>query len=671
MTGTILLDGAGTVGNPSAKGPLNTDMVIQSRADSLGTGIGMVLHIAEGGTTTAGMMSPGDQLFVMRNGLQNVYSTTATAGGGLRHQFDDGGLNADALEFVARTSAAIFTLEMLTLTGSAYFNLSQGVGGAGLDTTHKFMTFRVADGTANEDTVVLYSTAGPAKGLGPGTANAWDLGVSGAEWRDGWFARKLVSPALYGGDGSGEDLELRSTTHATKGNIHFGPASDNVFWDEVNKKFVVGAASPSSSNIGIEIEKTIVSGATNRLISQVVTVDPAADLSGEIELGHWRIDTANDAFAKGSTITGHHLELSRGATDSGTLTYGVGMDIHAGNAAWAADVASATQAIMSNQWGIRIQLYDTSSTTTSVTEMIGVKSIVNVGGVGSAARTIAALHGVKVDVTAITSTNKTVITDFSGIKIVTDNVGAFWRATLTNAIGLDINGWGGSANLTYTNPPEQLRLRSHSVANSIAIRQQGTTPHNRFQGAMNIGTDAAPTTGYTLDVRGDAGVQPGTASDIAGIGGTLFVDTTAVGNVGTGEDDLRSYSVPANTLATNGDYLEFEAGGTILNNANSKRLRAYFGATVIFDSTTTGGIPTNTAGNWYMRGKIIQTGAATQKAVVQVSTNMSAWTTLCTYSTPAATLSGAVTLKLTAECGSTNNNISQEFMTVQWHPNNT
>lgn len=72
-----------------------------------------------------------------------------------------------------------------------------------------------------------------------------------------------------------------------------------------------------------------------------------------------------------------------------------------------------------------------------------------------------------------------------------------------------------------------------------------------------------------------------------------------------------------------------------------------------------------------MRGVIIRTGAATQKAVVQVSNNGTTWTTVCTYSTPAETLSGAVTLKLTAECGSTNNNISQEFMTVSWHPNNT
>ena len=62
-------------------------------------------------------------------------------------------------------------------------------------------------------------------------------------------------------------------------------------------------------------------------------------------------------------------------------------------------------------------------------------------------------------------------------------------------------------------------------------------------------------------------------------------DTSAVGNVGLGLDVLHTFSLPANSLQTDGDYLKVIYGGTFAANDNDKRVRAAFGGT---DYETTG-----------------------------------------------------------------------------------
>lgn len=155
-------------------------------------------------------------------------------------------------------------------------------------------------------------------------------------------------------------------------------------------------------------------------------------------------------------------------------------------------------------------------------------------------------------------------------------------------------------------------------------------------------------------------VKAGSSTSNVKVGGTLKVDTTAVGNVGVGEDDLITYSVPASTLGTNGDFIEFDMAGTFAANANSKRVRIKFGATTLFDTTALifNGV------DWRAQGKIIRTGAATQKAICTFTTASTLLTQLTDYTTPAETLSGAVTLKATGEATS-NNDVVQEFLTIE------
>lgn len=52
----------------------------------------------------------------------------------------------------------------------------------------------------------------------------------------------------------------------------------------------------------------------------------------------------------------------------------------------------------------------------------------------------------------------------------------------------------------------------------------------------------------------------------------IKVDTSVVGNVGTGLDTLHTYSLPAGSLATNNDFLEIEYGGNFGSNNDDKRL---------------------------------------------------------------------------------------------------
>jgi len=142
----------------------------------------------------------------------------------------------------------------------------------------------------------------------------------------------------------------------------------------------------------------------------------------------------------------------------------------------------------------------------------------------------------------------------------------------------------------------------------------------------------------------------------------LETNTTSVGNVGAGEDDLITYSVIANTLAADGDHIIFYASGTIANNVNAKRLRVKFGSTTILD-TGAAGFPISAAISWVVEGAVIRTGATTQDVWAKLNTNNATLASYVGVTTAAETLSSAVTFKLTGEAVS-NNDVVQENLLV-------
>ena len=91
----------------------------------------------------------------------------------------------------------------------------------------------------------------------------------------------------------------------------------------------------------------------------------------------------------------------------------------------------------------------------------------------------------------------------------------------------------------------------------------------------------------------------------------LSVQTGAVGNSGSDETTLFSYTVPANKLSQDGQRLSIVIWGNTAANANNKFYRVYWGGDLIFID--------NGAHNtidFYFEGRIIRTGAQTQSTIL-------------------------------------------------------
>ena len=150
--------------------------------------------------------------------------------------------------------------------------------------------------------------------------------------------------------------------------------------------------------------------------------------------------------------------------------------------------------------------------------------------------------------------------------------------------------------------------------------------------------------------------QKGTGTATGPVSVVLHANTTAVGNVGAGEDDLMTYSLPANTLSANGKGVRITACVTYAANGNTKTIKLYFGSTVLV---------TRSAGDngsfIKLEGYVTRTGASTQEASgFLYFTNGSA----LTRSTPAEDTTGAITIKMTGEATS-NDDIVQRVLIVE------
>jgi len=138
----------------------------------------------------------------------------------------------------------------------------------------------------------------------------------------------------------------------------------------------------------------------------------------------------------------------------------------------------------------------------------------------------------------------------------------------------------------------------------------------------------------------------------------IFNTGTTVGNVGTGEDDLHTFSVPAGTMSNDGETLIFESAGRFATSVNNKRVRVRFGATVVFDSAS---IAVTTQADWAVRVSVYRTGASTQRCIATFTSGSAVLSVTSQYATAAENLSGAITFKVTGEA--TSNDDVQAFFT--------
>lgn len=143
----------------------------------------------------------------------------------------------------------------------------------------------------------------------------------------------------------------------------------------------------------------------------------------------------------------------------------------------------------------------------------------------------------------------------------------------------------------------------------------------------------------------------------------LTSSTTPVGNVGAGEDTLITYTVQPSILAKDGYNIGIKAWGTFAANANSKRLRLYFGSTVLYDTTA---LVVNN-GTWVIESTVVRTGAATQQAISFIISSNTTVVNSVTYIVPTVTLSATIVIKCTG-LGVADNDIVQNGLLIKVFP---
>jgi hypothetical protein len=172
----------------------------------------------------------------------------------------------------------------------------------------------------------------------------------------------------------------------------------------------------------------------------------------------------------------------------------------------------------------------------------------------------------------------------------------------------------------------------------------------------------------TTNHTGPLFIQPGTAATLKLVGARIFHNVTDSPTVGTALETIMTDVVEANTLAVNGQSLRVTYWATTTANANNKTLLLTYGATTIV--TVGPGAFNNSF--WYVTCDIYRTGAATQKALcttTQGTTNANSTPATQTFlTTPAETLSGAVSILARATTPTAAGDVIARALTTDWYP---
>jgi hypothetical protein len=148
------------------------------------------------------------------------------------------------------------------------------------------------------------------------------------------------------------------------------------------------------------------------------------------------------------------------------------------------------------------------------------------------------------------------------------------------------------------------------------------------------------------------------------VGVTGSINATTVGNIGTGTDNLMTYSLAADTFSANGDTIEVIASGKTANNANAKTLAFLFGAAALTKTMTA-----SIEGRWWFHGFVTRTannvqaisGTFTESTITLSATDKSSVNSGVAGSENDG---GAITVKFTGE-GTSNDDITQDLMIVR------
>lgn len=211
--------------------------------------------------------------------------------------------------------------------------------------------------------------------------------------------------------------------------------------------------------------------------------------------------------------------------------------------------------------------------------------------------------------------------------------------------------WVGSDTLNFfNNGAVTLAFNPTTASFSVVVQSPAGTQSapglavgDSSQGLYKI---AAARVGTKGTIEG----QMGTSTASAPFVGTANVSTTDVGNVGAGEDNLITYSLPANALSANGKAVRIRAWGIAANNANAKTFRLYFGTTVLKTIL----LVANQASTWLVEAIVVRDGAASQDAVATHIEDGPTDSTGVSSTQPAMDTTAAITIKGTGEATADN-----------------
>lgn len=152
----------------------------------------------------------------------------------------------------------------------------------------------------------------------------------------------------------------------------------------------------------------------------------------------------------------------------------------------------------------------------------------------------------------------------------------------------------------------------------------------------------------------------GSAMPMAPVPGNLSTNTTNAANSGSGETDLMTYSLLANSLNTTGRTVRVRAHIKTAANVNAKTIKFKFGSssTTLLNGSTTSTIAI------VVDLLVIRTGSNTQKILIsQASTSAPEATGIFAAVSGTETDTAAITIKFTGQ-GTSTNDITQEVMLV-------
>ncbi len=120
------------------------------------------------------------------------------------------------------------------------------------------------------------------------------------------LAGRAGGQVLVGGSGSGDDLTLQSTAHATKGKIIFGNAGTSVY-DEVNNRLAIGEPGATTLAHALSVQR---SGAGNTGVLAVSNYDTTNGNTADLEFVSKDSGGAREGFALLRTVLLDHTNGS-------------------------------------------------------------------------------------------------------------------------------------------------------------------------------------------------------------------------------------------------------------------------------------------------------------------------------------------------------------------------